>query len=323
MCPPATFVSAPVNPLTSTDDALIDELSTLRDYIRFAVSRFQAERLYFGHGTESAWDEAVALVLGALHLPHDIDPNVIDARLTRPEALRVMALIRARVETRTPLPYLLGEAYFAGIPFEVSPAVLIPRSPIAELIQQGFAPWFTVEPPARVLDLCTGSGCIGLAAALMLSTTEVVLSDISPDALDVARRNTERHELLDRVEVIESDLFDGLGDERFDLIVSNPPYVDARDLAAMPSEFGHEPTLALAAGDDGLSIVHRILKEAGAHLTDHGVLIVEVGNSAVHLDAAYPDLPVMWLEFEHGGEGVFAITAETLKAYWAETAPSA
>ena len=240
----------------------------------------------------------MALTLGALHLPWSVDPAVLDARLLPMERARIVALVRSRITTRRPLPYLLGEAFFAGYPFDVDERVLIPRSPIAELIEHGFAAWFPDEPPARVLDLCTGSGCIGIAAALHLPTCEVDLGDISEEALAVARQNITRHDVGERVRAVHSDLF-AAPPGRYDLIVSNPPYVDARDLATMPAEFRHEPALALGAGADGLEIVRRILREAREHLTERGVLIVEVGNSDHHLEAAFPEVPFLWLEFEH------------------------
>lgn len=297
------------------DEVIADDLITLRDCLRWATSEFHLAGLTYSHGTDSAWDEAVALVLGALHLPWDVDPGVQDARLLSMERQRIVALVRARISDRQPLPYLLGEAFFAGLAFNVDSRVLIPRSPIAELIEDGFRAWFPEEPPARVLDLCTGSGCIGIAAAHYLQTAEVDLSDISEDALAVARANINRHDVGRRVRAVASDVFSGLEGQRYDLIVSNPPYVDARDLATMPAEFRHEPSLALGAGKDGLDIVRRILREARSHLSDHGVLIVEVGNSDHHLEAAFPEVPFMWLEFERGGQGVFALTAEELDAH--------
>ena len=305
--------------LALDDDRLVAELFTLRDCLRWAASEFHLAGLFHGHGTESPWDEAVALTLGALHLPWNVDPAVLDARLLPMERERIVALVRARITTRRPLPYLLGEAWFAGLPFDVDERVLIPRSPIAELVESGFAAWFPEEPPARVLDLCTGSGCIGIATALHLPTCEVDLSDISEEALAVARRNIGRHDVGERVRAVHSDLFSALPG-RYDLIVSNPPYVDARDLATMPAEFRHEPALALGAGDDGLAIVRRILREARAHLNDHGVLIVEVGNSDHHLEAAFPEVSFLWLDFERGGQGVFALTAEELDAHAASFA---
>lgn len=299
------------------DDAIAEDLITLRDCLRWATSEFQLAGLTYSHGTDSAWDEAVALVLGALHLPWDIDPGVQGARLLPMERQRIVALVRARISDRQPLPYLLGEAFFAGLTFKVDPRVLIPRSPIAELIEDGFRAWFPEEPPARVLDLCTGSGCIGIATAHYLPTVEVDLSDISEDALAVARANINRHDVGRRVRAVTSDVFSGLEGQVYDLIVSNPPYVDARDLATMPAEFRHEPSLALGAGKDGLDIVRRILRQARRHLSDHGVLIVEVGNSDHHLEAAFPEVPFMWLEFERGGQGVFALSAEELDAHGA------
>ncbi len=301
--------------LSLSESLLVSQLFTLRDYLRWVSSEFYLAGLHYGHGTDSAWDEAVALCLGALHLPWNIDPSVLEARLLPVERQRIIALARERVTTRRPLPYLLGESFFAGHPFSVDERVLIPRSPIAELIEDGFAAWFPEEPPASVLDLCTGSGCIGIATALYLPTCEVALVDISQDALAVARQNITRHDVGDRVRAVESDVFSGLEGRRFDLIVSNPPYVDARDLATMPAEFRHEPSLALGAGSDGLDIVRRILREAREHLTDEGWLIVEVGNSDRHVEAAFPDVPFLWLEFERGGQGVFALSAAELDAH--------
>ncbi len=301
--------------LSLSESLLVSQLFTLRDYLRWVSSEFYLAGLHYGHGTDSAWDEAVALCLGALHLPWNIDPSVLEARLLPVERQRIIALARERVTTRRPLPYLLGESFFAGHPFSVDERVLIPRSPIAELIEDGFAAWFPEEPPASMLDLCTGSGCIGIATALYLPTCEVVLADISQDALAVARQNITRHDVGDRVRAVESDVFSGLEGRRFDLIVSNPPYVDARDLATMPAEFRHEPSLALGAGSDGLDIVRRILREAREHLTDEGWLTVEVGNSDRHVEAAFPDVPFLWLEFERGGQGVFALSAAELDAH--------
>ncbi|TFH85925.1 50S ribosomal protein L3 N(5)-glutamine methyltransferase [Billgrantia azerbaijanica] len=301
--------------LSLDDAALCEGLVTLRDYLRWAASEFHLAGLFHGHGTDSPWDEAVALTLGALHLPWNVDPAVLDARLLPPERARIVSLVRERITTRRPLPYLLGEAFFAGVPFSVDERVLIPRSPIAELIEDGFSAWFPDAPPARVLDLCTGSGCIGIATALHLPTAEVDLADISAEALAVAKQNIVRHDVGARVRAVLSDVFDGLAGQRYALIVANPPYVDARDLATMPAEFRHEPALALGAGADGLDVVRRILREARDHLSDDGVLIVEVGNSDRHLEAAFPEVPFLWLDFERGGHGVFALTAGQLDAH--------
>ncbi|SEI42570.1 ribosomal protein L3 glutamine methyltransferase [Allopseudospirillum japonicum] len=297
--------------------ALVQELHTLRDYIRWTLSQFNKHQVYFGHGTDNPWDEAVQLVLGAVHLPWNTDASLLDARLTQEERERIVQLIRRRCEERMPLPYLLGEAWFAGLPFNVDPRVLIPRSPIGELIQEGFQPWLT-EPPQRILDLCTGSGCIGIACAHAFSGAQVDLSDISTDALAVAQTNIERHGLSTRVRALHADLFAGLDGQKYDLIVSNPPYVDTHDLATMPMEYQQEPELALAAGEDGLDLVRIILAQAGQHLTETGLLIVEVGNSESHLEAAYPEVPFLWLEFAEGGQGVFLLTAEQVRTYQAD-----
>ncbi|KEA63812.1 Protein-N(5)-glutamine methyltransferase PrmB, methylates LSU ribosomal protein L3p [Marinobacterium lacunae] len=296
--------------------SLLEELETLRDFVRFSLSAFHENGLYFGHGTDNAWDEAVQLVLNAVHLPWDTRPEVLDAKLTRSEKRRVLEYLRQRVEERKPLPYITGEAWFMGLAFNVDERVLIPRSPIAELIENEYEPWLRPGPVSRVLDLCTGSGCIGIATALVFREACVDLVDISEEALAVAGSNIKRHQLADRVEAVESDLFEALDPSRpYDLIVSNPPYVDAQDLASMPQEYRHEPDLALGSGADGLDITRRILREAGRYLTDDGLLVVEVGNSEVHLMEQYPDLPLVWVELEMGGNGVFCITAQELRQY--------
>ncbi|MBD7978453.1 50S ribosomal protein L3 N(5)-glutamine methyltransferase [Serpens gallinarum] len=288
--------------------ALPTRLRSLRDYIRWAVSRFQAENLFFGHGADNAWDEARQLVLGALHLPYEIADSYLDCRLEDEEGQLLHALIRRRITERVPTAYLLGEAWFYGLPFVVDERVLIPRSPIAELIAQQFEPWLPAVP-TRILDLCTGSGCIGIACATAFPEAEVVLSDVSFAALEVANLNIERHGLEERVYTVQGDGFEGLPKQRFDLIVSNPPYVDAEDFADMPAEYHHEPALGLACGDDGLDLVRRMLAEAADHLTEQGILVVEVGNSQVHVEALYPEVDFTWMEFEYGGHGVFLLAA--------------
>ena len=310
-----------MSPITNqTTTSLVQELKTLRDFVRWALTNFNKNHLYYGHGTDNAWDEARHLVLGSLHLPWDTDESLLDARLTQLEREKLIGLIKQRCETRTPLPYLLGESWFAGLPFKVDVRVLIPRSPIAELILNCFEPWFDeTHTPAKILDLCTGSGCIGIACAYAFPTAEVVLSDISQDALDVARENIGRHHLDLRVAAVAADLFIGLeANDKFDLIVSNPPYVDAQDLAAMPEEYHQEPELALAAGDDGLDLVKIILAQARQYLNDDGLLVVEVGNSEKHLEAIFPHVPFLWVEFESEARGVFVLTAEQLDEFQAD-----
>lgn len=289
-------------------------LLSVRDYIRWAVSRFHAEDLYFGHGTDNAWDEARHLVLGALNLPFEIADSYLDCRLEDEERELVQTLLRRRIDERVPAAYLLGEAWFCGLPFTVDERVLVPRSPLAEQIQKQFAPWLA-GPPRRILDLCTGSGCIGIACAYQFPDAEVALADLSYDALEVAYLNIQRHGLEDRVYSVHSDGFTGLPGQRFDLILSNPPYVDAEDFADMPAEYHHEPELGLACGEDGLDLVRRMLAEAADHLTEQGTLVIEVGNSQVHVEALYPEVDFTWLEFEQGGHGVFLLTAQQCRQH--------
>ncbi|PXF31895.1 hypothetical protein WH50_07260 [Pokkaliibacter plantistimulans] len=291
----------------------VDELRTVRDMIRWAVSRFSEAKIFFGHGTDNAWDEAVNLVLNAVHLPWDVDKEVLDARLTRQEREKITDWVLKRVKDRIPAAYLIGEAWFAGLKFYVDQRVLVPRSPLAEMIEQRFEPWLQCKPVHRILDLCTGSGCIGIACASVFDDASVDLVDISPDALAVAKLNIKRHQMEDRVKAIRSDVFNGLAEQQYDLIVSNPPYVDAEDIASMPDEFHHEPALGLASGDDGLDVTRRILRQAVDYLTPDGLLIVEVGNSEIHLQEQYPQVPFLWLDFERGGHGVFMLTADQLR----------
>jgi ribosomal protein L3 glutamine methyltransferase len=290
----------------------LGEMQTLRDVLRWSVSRFRQAGLFFGHGTDNAWDEARWLVLGALSLPHDSPDWVLDGRLSTPERERLSTLLRRRIVERVPTAYLLGEAWFAGLRFAVDQRVLIPRSPIAELLDAGLEPWLAGRQPERILDLCCGSGCIGIAAALRFPGARVDLADISSDALALARQNVQAHGVSESVRVIESDLFAAFGGETWDLILCNPPYVDAADMAALPAEFHHEPRLGLAAGKDGLDLVRRILAAARARLGDDGLLVLEVGNGAEALEAAFPETPFLWPEFENGGSGVALLAAADL-----------
>ncbi len=298
-----------------TQAQICQQLTTLRDYIRWAASCFSRADVYFGHGTDNAVDESLQLVLYSVGIPLGAEQDFLDAQLTQTERMDVLKLIERRINERLPLPYLTGKAWFAGLPFKVDSRVLIPRSPIAELIQQGFEPWLGQQPVHSILDLCTGGGCIGIACAHFFEEAVVDLSDLSSEALALAAENVESYELSHRVRTVESDIFSALEGRRYQLIVSNPPYVDQQDLASMPAEFHHEPAMALGSGHDGLDITRVILREAGRHLTEDGILVVEVGNSGLALEQAYPQVPFTWLEFERGGHGVFVFNRAELLAY--------
>lgn len=291
------------------------ELRSLIDFIRYGATRFGQAGLTFGHSYDNALDEATQLVLHALHLPHDLSPAYGAARLTAEERELVLSLFERRIRERIPACYITGEAWFAQLAFKTDPRALVPRSPIAELIESGFEPWLGGRWVQRALDLCTGSGCIGIATAVHNPEWQVDLVDISEDALDLARENIARFEVGERVRAIRSDLFAGLAGEQYDLIVSNPPYVTHAEVDALPAEYAHEPELGLRAGDDGLDLALKILRDAPEHLTENGLLIVEVGESERALVRLLPEVPFAWVEFKVGQMGVFVVERGDLVAH--------
>ena len=289
-------------------------LVTLGDFFRFAVRRFRSARLAYGHGTTNAVDEAAFLVLEALRLPiHTLDP-CLALKPSAAERARLLTLIDARVALRLPAPYLVGAAYMHGVRFHVDRRALIPRSFMGDLLVGGALPIAAPSRVRRVLDLCTGSGCLAILAALVFPHARIDAIDLSAGALALARRNVASHRLGDRIALHRGDLFQPLGTDRYDLILSNPPYVDARGMAKLPPEFRHEPRLALAAGDDGLDLVRRILAEAPRHLTPKGGLLCEIGRGRKPLEAAYPRLPFLWLDTEQSQGEVFWISRSDLLA---------
>ena len=288
---------------------------SIRKLINDVADHFAESDIYYGHGTDNAMGEAFYLVLAALDLPFDLTNAQLNQTVDPEASSSVWKLAIRRVDDRIPVAYLVNKAWFAGMPFYVNENVLIPRSPIAELIEEKFRPWIQPDTVKNILDIGTGGACIAIACAVAFSQSRVDAVDISPAALDVAQKNVEAYRLGKRVKLIESDLYAALGDQKYDLIIANPPYVDAKDMRALPAEYRHEPRLALAAGDDGLDIVRRIIKNSGKHMNKEAVLIVEVGNSQPAMESAFPDLPLTWLEFERGGEGVFLLTAEDLAGY--------
>jgi ribosomal protein L3 glutamine methyltransferase len=288
------------------------DLATIIDFIRYGASRFSAAGLTFGHSHDNPIDEATHLVLASLHLPPDIPPAYGAGRLTAEERANVLALIERRVNERLPVAYLVGETWFAGLKFKSDRRALVPRSPIAELIETGFTPWLDERHVERALDLCTGSGCIGIAMAEYNPEWQVDIVDISDEALSLARENIAFQHVEGRVEAIQSDLFAGVAGRKYDLIVSNPPYVTEDEYAVLPGEYAHEPKLGLTSGADGLDLCLRMLDEAAGHLTEDGLLIVEVGESEHALSALLPEVPFVWIEFKVGPMGVFALERRDL-----------
>ena len=292
------------------------ELATIIDFIRYGASRFGAAGLTFGHSHDNALDEATQLVLHTLHLPPDLGPAYGAAKLTHDEKKAVLALFERRIKERIPACYLTGEAWFAGLSFKTDPRALVPRSPIAELIEAGFEPWLGGREVNRALDMCTGSGCIAIATAHYHPHWQVDAVDVSPEALSLARENVERLH-VSNVRLIESDLFHNLDGEVYDLIVTNPPYVTHAETDALPPEYSHEPELGLRAGEDGLDLALEILRDAPAHLSEHGLLICEVGESERALVELLPEVPFAWVEFKVGQMGIFVVEREDLVAHHA------
>ena len=299
-------------PVRSAASPRLPQAPTVADLIRHGAALFERAGLAYGHGTDNPVDDAAALVFHALGLEHAHAEAVYGTHPDAEGVARVLALLQERVERRVPAAYLMGRMWFAGLEFEVDPRVIVPRSPFAELIRAGFAPWIDASRVRRILDIGTGSGCIAIACAAALPHASVDAVDISRHALEVARRNVARHGVGDRVRLFQGDVYQPLGDARYDLIVSNPPYVSEAEMTALPPEYLHEPDLALRAGKDGLDVVRRILAGLPGHLEPDGALFVEVGDSEERMQAAFPDLPLTWLEFEHGGGGVFLLRGADL-----------
>lgn len=295
---------------------VVNTLKTIRDYVRYAVTEFEKNNLFYGHGTDNAWDEAINLIFTTLHIPFDIPEHIYASRLTLEERETIYQLIHERVTTRKPVAYLTHSAWFANMEFFVDERVLVPRSPIAELIETHFSPWLDNTAVQRIADVGTGSGCIACACAYYLPHAIVDAIDISRDALNVATENVARHGLNQQVNLIHSDLFSEVApNQQYQLIVSNPPYVDAEAMARLPAEYNQEPVLGLAAGDKGLDYVIPLLQQALTRLTDDGVIIVEVGHSQDALEQRFPTIPFTWLDFERGGSGVFLLTAWELREF--------
>ena len=289
--------------------------ATVAAALDYCAQALEDSDVFFGHGTDNPWDEAVQLVLSVLQLPHDASDELLPRALDSAAFERIQELLLRRINERVPLPYLLGQAWFAGLVFSADERALVPRSPIAELILNEFSPWYHGPPVSRVLDLCCGGGSIGLATAYYQPQAQVDLVDIDADALALAAENVHQMQFEKRCRVVQSDLFAGLAGQRYDLVLCNPPYVDARDLSTMPAEYQREPQIALGSGHDGLDLTRRILRQVGQFLNEHGLLILEVGNSWEALEHAFPRVPFTWIEFERGGHGVCAITAPEWQDY--------
>ena len=290
-----------------------EQFITLEDFLVWANRYFEQSDIYYGHGTDNPWDEAVMLALYVLQLPAENDSKVLQTILKPNQQQQLLNLALRRVQENIPIPYLTNEAWFAGERYYVTKDVLIPRSPLAELICNHFQPWLGKNNPQHILDLCTGSGCLAILCAKKFPNSKVDAIDISKAALEVAEKNIVMHACQKQVHAIESDLFSAVEGTRYDIIISNPPYVSDAEMRELPKEYTHEPTLALASGNDGLDLTRKILQQAANYLTDDGLLIVEVGNSWQTLAEKYPDIEFIWLEFANGGDGVFLLTAAYLR----------
>jgi len=299
--------------IANNSDEITKQLQTVADFCRYGATIFNQAELFYGHGNDNAFSEALTLVMHALSLPENLADEVLTCRLLEQEKLAILALFEQRVTEQMPVAYITNLIYFAQLPFYVDERVLVPRSPIGELIEKHFHPYFHEENvPNRILDLCTGSGCIAIACASYFPEAEVDAVDLSLDALDVAQINIDNHGLNEQVIPIQSDVFSGVEGQCYDLIVTNPPYVDQDDIDSLPTEYSHEPEMGLGCGEDGLDIVRVILAQSAVHLNDNGVLICEVGNSQIHVETLYPQVDFTWLTFERGGHGVFMLTKAQL-----------
>lgn len=292
------------------------DFKTILDFLRFGITQAEEAGLFYGHGTDNAWDEIHALILGLLFLPSDVDPLWFGSALTVDEKAKLIHGLERRIQERVPVPYITHTAYFCDLPFYVDERVLIPRSPLAELIKQQFSPWLAASHVHRILDLCTGSGCIAIACAYAFPDAVVDAVDISKEALQVARRNRERHGLASVLHLIESDGMEALGEVMYDLIVCNPPYVSSEEMSTLPEEYRHEPVLALEAAKQGMALVETILEQAGRHLSPHGIIVMEVGHSEEALLSLYPEVPFTWVDLEQGGQGIFVLTAAEVHHYF-------
>ncbi len=299
----------------TTETNMTGEPETIGEALQYCVSALESSDVFYGHGTDNAWDEALQLVLSVTELPLDSAEDVLPLALTQAACQQLKRLLQRRIGEHIPLPYLLGRAWFAGLEFHCDERAIIPRSPLAHLILNEFKPWYHGTEPRRILDLCCGGGCIGLATAYHFPQLRVDLADLDQKALQLAKENATLLGLEERVSLIHSNLFDAIKSVEYDIILSNPPYVNATDLATMPAEYHHEPEQALGSGADGLAITRLILQRAGSYLSDNGLLVVEVGNSWPDLEKLYPKVPFTWLEFADGGHGVFALSAKELQQF--------